>query len=453
MANPSLKFKKVAAAPSSGMTQGDIIFCTGDHTIYLATGSTSKEAFYGGNVKSVTNEGNKLTFKFMDGTEDLVVDFSGFNSSLEALQAAVNAKVSSVSGQQAIRVTTGTTPTVSLHLASEDSDLDDSDKGNVILSQTDEGGLKADFTPTATDKRDIAIDANDGIGVSTSEKVTVMGVTVGNLTNGKEIPAGKSLTEILKMIFQKTIDAKVGANPSVTLIATGITNGALVEVNAAVTATLSHTYSDGKFVGADSAYSYNQAAGCAKGAVKYFYNGNEITSPHTPTVTEGSHQYKCTAAYGASTNTPKKNDGTNSAVKIAAGTATSNVITIYGRYPVYAYGVQSGVSDTTAPTVDASGIPSDGNKLALVNDNTQFGVAFPAMTASKGYRILIQTGKTIKKAMALNGLTGKYDIDVTSKFTKGTTALARPCGVGTAQYYLWEYKGNEGANRVIFTIG
>lgn len=450
MANPSLKFKKVASYPTSGVTPGDIIFCTGDHTIYLATGSTSKEAFYGGNVKNVTHADNKLTFTFMDGTQDLVVDFSGFNSSLEALQAAVNAKVSSVSGQQAIRVTTGTTPTVSLHLASEDSDLDDGDKGNVVLSQSDEGGLRADFPLTATKDKDIAIDANDGIGVSTSEEVSVMGVTVGNLSNGASIPKGKSLTEILKMIFQKTIDAKVGSNPSVTLAATGITNGALVEVNAAVTATLSHTYSDGKFVGADSAYSYSQAAGCAKGAVKYFYNGNEITSPHTPTITEGSHQYKCTAAYGASTNTPKKNDDTNSSVKIAAGTATSNTITIYGRYPVFAYGVQSSVNDTTAPTV---GEQEGATKLALVNDNTQFGVAFPAMTGAYGYRLQLQKNKTIKKAMALNGLTGKYDIDVTSKFKKDSTVITKNCGAGTAEYCGWEWDGAEGANRVIFTIG
>lgn len=446
MANPSLKFKKVASYPTSGVTQGDIIFCTGDHTIYLATGSTSKEAFYGGNVKNVTHADNKLTFSFMDGTQDLVVDFSGFNSWLEALQTAVNSKVSSVDGIKAIEIIgTVNEPMVSLK-------IDEDTPGNVTLAQ-DDSGLRASFTPTATEKKDIAIDANDGIGVSTFEKVKVMGVTVGNLSNGEEIPAGKSLTEILKMIFQKTIDAKVGANPSVTLKATGITNGALVEVNAAVTATLSHDYSDGKFVGAESAYSYNQTAGCAKGAVKYFYNGNEITSPHTPTITEGSHQYKCTAAYGASTNTPKKNNGDDSAVKIAAGTATSNTITIYGRYPVYACGVQSGVSDTTAPTVDGSSISSDGNKLALVNDNTQFGVAFPAMTATRGYRILLQKGKTIKSAKALNGLTGKYDIDVTSKFQNVKNVFTRPCGVGTAEYYMWEYGGNEGANRVIFTIG
>lgn len=445
MANPSLRFRKVSSYPTSGVTQGDIIFCTGDHTIYLATGSSSKEAFYGGNVKNVTQQNNKLTFTFMDGAKDLVVDFSGFNSSLEALETDVNAKVSSVDGITAIEVIgTATEPIVSLK-------IDENTPGRVLLEQ-DGNGLRADYLPKAG--TDIAVnESNEKISVSTAEKIKVMGVTVGNLSNGGEIPAGKSLTEILKMIFQKTIDAKVGANPSVTLKATGITNGALVEVNAAVTATLSHDYSDGKFVGADSAYSYSQAAGCAKGTVKYFYNGNEITSPHTPTVTEGSHQYKCTAAYGASTNTPKKNDGTNSAVKIAAGTATSNTITIYGRYPVYAYGVQSGVSDTTAPTVNESTIPSDGNKLALVNDNTQFGVAFPAMATARGYRILLQKGKTIKKAMALNGLTGKYDLDVTSKFLNAKQNFTRPCGDGTATYYLWEYAGSEGANRVIFTIG
>lgn len=400
MSNPNLRFKKAASYPASGMEAGDIVFCTGDHTIYVATGSTTKEAFWGGNVKGVSmnDAGDKLTFSFMDGTADLTVDFSSFNTSLEALAARVTA----LEGKSPV-----------------------------------EG-------------RDIDITAGtNAINVALDEAITVMGVTVGNVTSGATIAKGKSLSDVLKMIFQKVIDAKVGSNPSVLLMASGITNNALVEATASLTATLSNTYTDGKFVGAESAYSYNQAAGCTKGAVKYFHNSSEVTSPYTFTAAEGQHQFKCTAAYGASTNTPVKNNGDASTAKIAAGTATSNIITVQAVYPVYAYGVTSGTSDTSAPTVTA---PTSPNKMPLVKSGVQFGVAFPAMVSGgDGYRLLLRDGKSISSAMALNGLTAKYDINVKSNFVKGSS-VQLSSGTTTQTYYIWEYKGTEGANRVIFTI-
>lgn len=413
MANTKLKFRKLAAAPTSGMTAGEVIFCTGDHTIYVATSDTAKQAFYGGNVKNVTSTDGKLIFSFMDGTKNLEVDFSDMNSTL----ATLTNSVSDLQGRVDILV------------------------GNQLVE-----GKDIHFT---TGEEATVDNPQNAINVSLDKDITVMGVTVGNLTNGSKLLKGKSLSEILQQILMKTIDAKVGAYPSVTLTATGISNGQRVEVGANVTATLSYTYTDGKFVGAESAYSYNQVAGCTKGAVKYYCNGSEITSPHKPSLTEDAFQYKCTAAYSASTNTPKKNDGTNSAVKIAAGTATSNIITIYARYPIYTNGVTSSISDTTAPTVTAT---ADSTKLPLVDNGTQFGVAFAAMTTSTGYRLLLHDGKKITSAKALNGLTGKYDIDVTSKFVKGSS-VSKAVGTGSSTYNVWEYKATEGANRVIFTIG
>lgn len=405
MAN--VKFKKVQTAPTDGMTAGDIIFCTGDHTVYVATGAKTKEAFYGGRIKDIAyNEDTLVLTVYYQDTEQVAeIDLGSFNTSLEAL-------------------------------------------ANLVASQ--EKKIKALEDGKLSAGKDIDITgANNAIDVALDADITVMGVTVGTLSNNQKLTKGMSLSDILKKILIKVIDAKVGALPSVTLSATGITNGQRVEVGSSVTATLSHTYTDGKFVGAESAYSYNQAAGCTKGAVKYFCNGSEVESPHTPSLTEGTYAYKCTVAYGANTNKPIKNNGTQSSVSIPAGTATSNVINIYARYPIYTNGVTSNINDTTAPTVTAT---ADSTKLPLVDNNTQFGVAFAAMTPSTGYRLLLHTSKTIKSAKALNGLTGKYDIDVTSKFVKGTSTVTKPVGTGSSSFYVWEYKATEGANRVIFTI-
>lgn len=405
MGNPTLRFQKVDSYPMAGVENGDVIFCTGDHTIYVATGEQTKEAFYGGRIRDVSVKENgthdNLVISYMDGTPDLTIDFSDVNNTLAKFE-------------QRITALEGKAPVAG-------KDIDITGENNAI---------------------DVALDAD----------ISVLGVSVGTLSSGQKLTKGMSLSEILKKMLIRAIDAKIGSYPSITITA-NVKNGLLLEVNTTLSVTLSRSYTDGVFVGADSAYNYREVAGCHASTPKYLYNGNEVTNPHTLTVTEGSHQYKCTGAYSASTTIPKKNNGENSAVKIPAGTATSNAITIYGVYPIYVYGVQSNPSDTTAPTVDANKIPDAGNKLALVADGTQFGVAFPAMTTARGYRILLQKDKTIKKAMALNGLTGKYDLDVTSKFTKGTIALSRPCGDGTATYYVWEYTGNEGANRVIFTIG
>ena len=394
------------------MTVGDVIFSTDSHTIYVATSPSTADAFYGGRIKDIVEEkdstgkstGN-LIISYMDSTDNLKIDFSDFNSALTTLQNTVTDLTGRVDTLEENQLVAG-----------KDIDINE----NAI---------------------DVALDAD----------ITVMGVTVGNLTNGKKLVKGSSLSQILKAILTKTIDAKVGALPSVTLQATGISNGQRVEVGANVTATLSHTYTDGKFIGAESAYSYNQAAGCAKGTVKYFFNGSEITSPHKPSLTEGSYQYKCTAAYGANTNTPKKNDGTNSTVTIPAGTATSNIITLYARYPIYTNGVASAISNTEAPTGIAASAECK-TKLSLVDDGTQFGVAFAQMTSSVGYRLALHDGKVIKSAKALNGLTGKYDIDVTSKFVKGNSET-KAVGTGSSTYYVWEYLATEGSNRVIFTIG
>ncbi len=147
MANPSIRFRKVQSYPTSGVNVGDVIFCIEDRTVYVATGSTTKEAFYGGNVKNVTkiedSNGNLtgLTITYMDGTDTLTVDFSSLariNDMAETISSLQLNKVSNVTGVNAIGASTmqtGGTSTAVVVLKLDSS-------GNVALSQS-ASGLKA----------------------------------------------------------------------------------------------------------------------------------------------------------------------------------------------------------------------------------------------------------------------------------------------------------------------
>lgn len=92
MANTtSVGFKKYASKPTadSSISKGDIVFVTGEKTIYVAADDTvaSLVPFYGGEVKNATftkkastdTEPSQLTFTYMDGTH-LTLDFSDIAS-------------------------------------------------------------------------------------------------------------------------------------------------------------------------------------------------------------------------------------------------------------------------------------------------------------------------------------------------------------------------------------
>ncbi len=151
MANPSIRFRKVQSYPTSGVNTGDVIFCVEDRTVYVATGSTTKEAFYGGNVKNVTTVEDSngavtgLQITYMDGTDPLTVDFFALKTELAALHTEVRTKVNDVvSNSGAIRVGGGNTASDGTVIITKSVGLqiDTTNPGNVTLSQS-ANGLKA----------------------------------------------------------------------------------------------------------------------------------------------------------------------------------------------------------------------------------------------------------------------------------------------------------------------
>ena len=320
-------------------------------------------------------------------------------------------------------------------------------------------------------------------------------------TGEKCIPAGKSLTEVLTGLFFKEVIGTLKVTyswspslgkPSISVVrgSTGnFTDGNLKEVNdiIKVTATANNTISGNiAKVTVEASEGYFTSLSGSWNSGNYTQSktgGSEGTSTVTATLNDGSieldtditltneRSYAIAAtnsgikatvpAFDAVTVYNSKNTKTvvpdNPVVvetdKYAAGKDLSNnaSTTITAVYPIYSNGVTSKTTDTSAPS---GGNNTSVNKLPLVKDSTTFGVAFADMTdGGAGYRIYLKEGKKISSAIALNGMTSKYDINVTAKFVEDTvnTVTLKSGGVDTV-YHLWEYKGTEGANRVNFII-
>lgn len=68
--------------PTSDLTKGAIYFCPSEHTIGVATSTTTLEKYYGGNVKDAVydSKAKSLTISYNDGTTSAVLDFSDMAS-------------------------------------------------------------------------------------------------------------------------------------------------------------------------------------------------------------------------------------------------------------------------------------------------------------------------------------------------------------------------------------
>lgn len=353
-----------------------------------------------------------------------------------------------------------------------------------------------------TGGKDIKISAENAIDVSLSEDITIAGGPLADDLNdwqwtdaggNKIIPAGKSLTEILTALFLKevngTLTESYSWSPSVGAPSAKFDKTGAIEVGTNITPTfaandtvsgnnskvsISGTYGvvvDDKFqsgaytetkagtvtgtaaASATIKLGSDAAVAATSGTVYSAKEGANTLSVSNAGLTANAAAFTAKTVY-ASTNTKKKVDSVSKVVDVdrfiskALASNASASLTAY--YPIYAYGATSSTGDTSAPTVVA---PAEPAKLPLVADGKQFGVAFPAMVdGGAGYRILLEAGKSIKSATALNGLTSKYDINCLDKFKKGES-VDKATGATTTAYNVWEYKGTEGANRVIFTIG
>lgn len=404
-----VKFYKGTGTPST-VQDGGIYFRTDTKIISLGVGTDLMD--FGGNVTDASyNADTKvLTINKVDG--DVTVSFADCASAaaMATALAALEKKIPAIKGSGAITAVTattdaGTTATVGIKL---------DNSGNVTFEET-AAGLRATASIAVPDvpvkdvkgKSDIKVTSADGVFTAETAldaDITVMGVTVGAIGDSVKLTKGMTLSEVLKKILIKEIDVNK-TNPTTVIKVTGVTSGGTYEVGTAISATLAHTYTDGKFTG-QTGYSYSANAGCAEGATTYYRGSNAVTSPDAFTITEGTHTWKCTTAYGASTVTPKKNNGTNSSVNIAAGTATSGTFNINGRYKAY-IGYST---ETSGSAFDSAKIKALAAGNAWVN--TSGSTTLKSSATSNGTSIVIACPESYR----LTGISNSLGVSIMENF-------------------------------------
>lgn len=183
--------------------------------------------------------------------------------------------------------------------------------------------------------------------VSTEPKVNIDEVYVGagNITVGSKLE-NLTLQEFAERLLTKEINPVV-TPPSASIVISGLAAG-LQEIGTQATLSFTSTFNRGRV---------NKGWG-DKAIMNAYYSGlpttYTYTGPSLPSdavsssaltdsqsaanyiVTEGAQSWKVAVAYGAGDYQPVTNYGNNYSTKCAAGTKTSNTITITGVYPVYA---------------------------------------------------------------------------------------------------------------------
>ena len=458
-------FKGDLSAYTGNYEAGGIYFDSSTREIRLGKGGVGAYDAYGNGIKDATLENNKLTISFNNGKSDIVLDFSDIASAKVTM--AVFSKL-----DERLKALETAAPKAGNDIKIGGKTADDKTSINVALGE--------DITVAGGPLADNIVESGDAWPWTDA---------AGN----KIIPKDKSLSEILAGLFLKELNGTLTESytwtPSVGAPSAAFDKKGAIEVGTNIvptfaanstvsgnssTVTIRGTYGvvvDDKFqsgaytetkagtvtgeavVSATIKLGSDAAAAATSGTAYSAKEGMNTLSVSNSGLTANATAFTAKTVY-ASTNTKKKVEGVSKVVdvdrfttKTLSSTASAS-LTAY--YPIYAYGDKSSTTDTSAPTVVA---PAEPTKLDLVADGSRFGVAFPAMVdKGAGYRILLEAGKSIKSATALNGLTSKYDINCLDKFKKGET-VTMATGATTTAYNVWEYKGTEGANRVIFTIG
>lgn len=313
----------------------------------------------------------------------------------------------------------GLTPGGSTEITSSDSSINVTDKTKVAVNK-DGQTLKQKDT-----KELFVADAVIENGFK------VLGTNVGELTSGTQIADGTTVIELLKKMLVKEADCTtVLPYVSLSLSTTGV-----CEVGTEVEQTLTSTYHDGKFK--YDATNYGTAtdqyldAGCTEGTTTYKRDTTTLDSNvDTLTMEEGRTTWSSSTAYGASTGTPKKNNGEDSTQSISASETVASSKTLTGHYKHY-YGA------TTAETVDdvtvdglTTGWTNVNVKTVVVDDKTSYtlpsGGYFVIMCASK-YKLA-----SIEDA--------SFGTDLLPNFTVVGTKEIAIGGTSTATYnvYIWK---------------
>lgn len=231
--------------------------------------------------------------------------------------------------------------------------------------------------------------------VSTEPKVNIdeVYVAAGNISVGSKLE-NLTLQEFAERLLTKEINPAV-TQPSASIAISGLAAG-LQEIGTQATLSFTSTFNRGnvKKGWGDKATMNGYYSGLP---TTYTYTGPGLPSdPVSSTaltdsqsaadyiVTDGAQSWKVVVAYEAGDYQPVTNYGNNYSTKCAAGTKTSNTLTITGVYPVYA---------TTAniTTLTKQSLMSKGNiqkQMAGETASDKWTVQYPASWGdAKGFQV------------------------------------------------------------------
>lgn len=231
--------------------------------------------------------------------------------------------------------------------------------------------------------------------VSTEPKVNIdeVYVAAGNIAVGSKLE-NLTLQEFAERLLTKEINPVV-TQPSASITISGLAAG-LQEIGTKATLSFTSTFNRGKvakgwgdkatlnayYSGLPTSYTYTGPS-LPTGTV----SSTALTDSQSATdyiVADGAQSWKVTVAYDAGDYQPLTNYGNNFSTKCAAGTKTSNTLTITGVYPVYA---------TTAniTTLTKQNLVSKGTltyTMAAETDEHKWSIRYPASWGNvKGFKV------------------------------------------------------------------
>lgn len=263
----------------------------------------------------------------------------------------------------------------------------------------------------------------------TQESITVNGVNGLGIEDGKEIPAGKSLDEIIRMLVQKAIPATY-TKPTVTLSAS---KAGTYEVGELITDTFTANFTQN-----DSQGLTKLAIIAPSGELVSSANSSVSSNPQEIRIIEGTSSYRAVADYQASItkNNNLGEESTENAFEAGQITAKKDYI---GGWKTF-YGAGSGeLPQANTNTVRAL----EGTKLNAANGNSfsislgigdQWAVfAYPSNLRDVSEVMYVETNdtsmaanftKSLVNVEGANGATGReYKVYTWSMATPAETGM------------------------------
>ena len=397
MAN--VKFFKGTCTDTTKYEAGGIYFDLKTREIRLGKDGTTAYDAYGNGIKDVVLAGNVLTISFHDATKkSIVLDFSDIASA--------------------------------------------TDTGLKFKELADKIAALEAKAPVAGKDIDIT-EGTNAINVALSEPITVAGLNdtygCGLIKNGNTIPAGTSLTEILKQMLSKEINPAAATKPSISISKAGPASG-LHEIGESVsvgTATISKT--SGRFnnngwasptqPAATFSWSNEKMSSKLTNGAEGYVAQTDVASiaQGTAKTVKGTNKVTITASadYSAPTNKPITNlnkpyDGANATW--VAGTATSSeVVTWTGVYPCF---------------TNLGNLGTEPAKKCTLQTGATFSFTVPAHNAGNNdFRFAYPDGWTIS-SFKVKSLDGKY-YEYAATHNKNAGDLVKTIqGVDVTYHYL-----------------